>query len=45
MKEYVKSNLLKAVGKVVKAKAGVNETMWPPICSGFLYQPKRPSKK
>ena len=45
MKEYVKSNFLKVVGEVVKAKAGVNDKIWPPLCAGFLYQPKRPSNK
>jgi len=45
MKEYVKINFLKVVGEVIKAKAGVNNKICPPICSGFLYQPKRPSNK
>jgi len=45
MKEYVKSNLLKAVGKVITAKAGVNDKIWPPYCAAFLYQPKRPMNK
>ena len=45
MKEYVKSNLLKAIGKVVEVKAGVNDKQWPPYCTGFLYQPKRPSNR
>ena len=41
----MKSNLLKAVGKVVIARAGVNDKIWPPICSGFLFQPKRPNNR
>lgn len=42
MKDLVKDNLLKVVGKVVEARAGANDKTWPPICIGFLYQPKRP---
>ena len=41
MKEYVKRVFLKVVGEVVKAMAGANDKVWPPICSGILYQPKR----
>lgn len=42
MKENVKVNLLKAVEKVVEVRVDLNGKMWPPICIGFLHQPKRP---
>ena len=45
MKEYIKRCFLKVVGEVVKAKAGANDKVLLPICSGILYQPKRSINK
>ena len=37
-----KKNLWKAVKKAAELEADMKNTGWPPDCSGFLYQPKRP---
>lgn len=39
-----KKNLWKAVKKAAELEADMKNTGWPPDCSGFLYQPKRPKK-
>ena len=39
-----KKNLWKAVKKAAELEAEMKNTGWPPDCSGFLYQPKRPKK-
>ncbi len=39
------SQILKAAGKIVKMEAKRVNSDWPPICAGFLHQPKRPCKK
>lgn len=39
------SRILKLAGKVVTMEAKRVNSDWPPICGGFLHQPKRPTKK
>lgn len=47
MKKEIKkeSRILKAVGKLAAMEAKRVDSDWPPICAGFLHQPKRPAKK
>lgn len=37
-----KDSVLKLVSYVVKHEANANSKGWPPACTGFLHQPKRP---
>ncbi len=41
----VKQTILKAIGKVAEVEANLVFSEWPPACSGFIHQPKRPQKK
>lgn len=39
------SRILKLAGKAVTMEAKRVNSDWPPICIGFLHQPKRPVRK
>lgn len=39
------SCIIKVAGKLVKMEAKHVDSGWPPICAGFLHQPKRPVKE
>ena len=41
----IKKRVLKAIGKVAEIEANINAKDWPPICSFYMHQPKRPNKK
>jgi len=45
MKKSVKKNVLQAVVKMAEIEANEKNAIWPPICVGFVHQPKRPKKK
>ena len=37
-----KKEVLKLVERVARVKVEENSFRWPPFCTGFLHQPKRP---
>lgn len=39
-----KNKALQMIQKVVEAKLKNDSRIWPPPCTGILYQPKRPMK-
>lgn len=41
----INKNLLKSLEKVVRVTSSYTSTDWPPICSSWLHQPKRPQMK
>lgn len=41
-KKVVEKKVMKAISKAVGNKVKANADIWPPLCSGFLHQPKRP---
>ncbi len=46
MKREEKGNVvLKAAGKFVQHEAKKVYRGWPPVCGGFIHQPKRPAKR
>lgn len=49
MKNDSRERVLKIVGRIavkgVQRDVGKNRYWWPPVCAGFLHQPKRPVKK
>ncbi len=45
MKKSIKKNVLKAVVKMADFEANGGNAIWPPICVGFVHQPKRPKRK
>ncbi|MBD5466493.1 MAG: cyclic lactone autoinducer peptide [Lachnospiraceae bacterium] len=41
-KEIIEKKVLQVVGKVISLEVKKNSNIWPPLCCGFVHQPKRP---
>lgn len=41
----VNKHVLKAVKKITEVEVKRSGRRWPPYCTGFLHQPKRPEQK
>lgn len=41
-KEVFEKKVLQKVTKVASAEVKKNSRIWPPLCCGFVHQPKRP---
>lgn len=45
MKKNVKEKgIFNVISKVLGAEVQKNAIIWPPLCGGFVHQPKRPMK-
>lgn len=41
----IKKSTLKVLANMTECEVEKNTSKWPPVCSGFFHQPKRPIKK
>jgi hypothetical protein len=44
-KEKMEEKVMQKVAKVVGKEVQRSESMWPPLCGGFVHQPKRPVER